>query len=207
MTEQINITPLFMASPSQNNKRNVIRLSKMDKVQECEIVAVNSFKYRNDKKKCPNPEETFITAVKESPSVYTVDLGITLAVEAGWNKVLNELFAVDLSTYAPIKSDSFDRHPLEKQALSSLDLPPASHSLDRWYVNAALLYAIVSGKPDTVKVLAKYMDLNIDDMFGKSLLHYVYLLRQQGARKRILDIVLPKLEPSIRQSMHNCRKW
>ena len=63
--------------------------------------------------------------------------------------------------------------------------------------NAALLYAIVSGKVDTVKALAKHMEINIEDVSGRPLLHYVYLLDQQEVRRKLLDIVIPKLEPSF----------
>lgn len=170
--------------------KNSKKISKGEQVQDCENKAVNAFKNRL--------EEEFITAIKNSPSKSTIDFGITVAVEAGWHKALEELLPIDLSTYKPLKYDSYGEHPLQDQVLSMLRLPPASGSKGRGgYANVALLYAIVSGKVDAVRILVKYMDVNIDDASGRPLLDYVYLLNQQDVKKKILDIVVPKLEPSI----------
>ena len=205
MTEHTTAASLVMSSPSPpppplpSRKREVPKTTKMALMQKYENKAIHSFKGHLDgKENNPDLEEDFLKAIKKSPSAPTVDLGITLAVEAGWHKALEELVTVDLSTYKPIKTDSYDRHPLQDQVLRTLSLPPANVGQGRGgYVNAALLYAIVSKRVDTVRVLAKHMNFNIADLSGNPLLHYVYLLDDQDVRRQILDIVLPKLEPSV----------
>ena len=191
--------PPLLPTGKRSMPKDLKRVSKKDLVQNCESKAVHSFRNRFDgKKHNPNREQKFIEYAKKSPSVRTVDFAIILAVEAGWHKALEELLSVDLSTYKSLKSDSSCQHPLKTEALSTLNLPPASGESGRsGYANAALLYAIVSGKVEAVRIMAKYMDVNIDDVSGESLLHYVYLLGQPDVRRQILDIVVPKLEPSI----------
>ena len=110
---------------------------------------------------------------------------------------MEELLLIDVSTYKPFKSDEFCEHPLRLEALR-VDLPPASAQYGRGgFANAALLYAIIQGKVDMVRIMAKYLEVNIDDVSGRPLLHYVYLLDQQDARRQILDILVPKLQPTI----------
>ena len=142
-------------------------------------------------------EEKFISAVKSSPSKSTIEYGIVVAVEAGWHKALEELLAVDLSTYKHTKSRIHRDHPIRKEVVSKLGLPSAHASKGRgWYVNSAMLYAIASGKVDTVKVMAKHMDLNIYGYSDETSLHYVYSLKQQDVKKQMWDVVFPKLKPS-----------
>ena len=154
-----------------------------------------------------NDEKNFAERVKKSPSTFTLDFGIMIAIEVGWYDVLENLLSVDLSTYKHLKSDSTCEHPLVGPAFTMLDLPPASGGGERGgYVNAALLYAIVSGRVEAVRILANHMDLNIGDVAGEPLLHYVYLSKDQDARKEILSIVLHKLHPSrinVRKAAEN----
>ena len=189
MTEHTTAASLVMSSPSPppTRKREVPKTTKMALMQKYENKAINSFKEHLDgKENNPDLEKDFLKAVKKSPSSFTIDLGITLAVEAGWHNALEELVTVDLSTYKPLKSDSYDRHPLQDQVLRTLSLPPANDGQGRGgYVNAALLYAIVSKRVDTVRVLKKHMNFNIDDLSGRPLLHYVYLLDDQDVRREI----------------------
>ena len=200
MAKVKTLSPIAMSShPPQTKKRRAPKDTKEDLVGKYENEAVRIFRsYLDGKERDPSSEVKFIAAVKKSPSVRTVDFGIMLAIEVGWHAALKELFAVDLSSYKPIQSESYYRHPLQDEAFSRLDLPPAASSKSRGaYVNATLMYAVLSGKIDTVRVLAEYMDMNINDFSGEPLLHYVYLLKQQTVRKQILDIVLPKLDPSV----------
>ena len=203
MTEHTTAASLAMSSPPSppplTRKRGAQKITKMALMQKYENKAIHSFKgYLDGKENNPDLEEDFLKAVKKSPSAHTVDLGITLAVEAGWHKALEELVTVDLSTYKSIKTDSSERHPLQDQILGTLSLPPAGGGQGRGvYANAALLYAIVSKKVDAVRVLAKHMNFNIDDLSGRPLLHYVYLLDEQDVREQMLDIVIPKLKPSM----------
>lgn len=203
MSEQVATGSLVMVPPSpppQDEMHSTPKITKKTLVQECENVALNSFKeyLLGGRERNPTHEKMFITAVKKSPSRRTIDFGIMLAVEAGWQKALDKLFSVDLSTYKPFKSEESCQHPLKHYALSLLDPPPASGSRGRGtYVNSALLYAIVSGKTDVVKVLARHISLNIEDVLSRPLLHYVYLLDQQDLRRMMLDIVIPKLKPSL----------
>ena len=186
-------------SPHPTKRPRTQKTLDKDLIRESENEAFLCFKNRRDgKRTAPGLEEKFIKAIKKSPSVHTIDLGILFAVEAGWHKALEELLSVDLSTYETVTSDSLDKHPLDKQALMLFDLPPATHSQDRWYVNSALLHAIVSKKVETVGILARHMNLNVYDNFGEPLLHYVYSLDNQDVKKQIIDIVLPRIEPSIR---------
>ena len=194
------LSPIAMSShPPQSRKRRAPKDTKEDLVGKYENEAVHIFRsYLDGKEKDPSREAKFIAAVKKSPSADTIDFGIMLAIEVGWHTALKELFAVDLSTYKPIQSESYYRHPLQDEAFSRFELPPAVSTKSRGaYVNAALIYAILSGKIDTVRVLAEHMDMNITNALGEPLLQYVYLLEQQTVRKQILDIVLPKLKPSV----------
>ena len=112
----------------------------------------------------PNDEKDFAKMVKKSPSIFTLDFGIMIAIEVRWHAALEDLLSVDLSKYKPFKSESWCEHPLCEPAFTMLELPPASDCGERGgYVNAALLYAIVSGRVEAVRILAKHMDLNIDD--------------------------------------------
>ena len=194
------IKALFAILPPHAKERGAPRVYKRALVQEHESKALHAFKNRfNEKENDLNVEEEFVKEIKQSPSVHTIDYGIVLATEAGWHMALKELFSIDPSTYKSFKSESSFQHPLRDHASSQLDLPLAVSSESRGqYVNAALLYAIVSGRVETVRVLARYMDLNIDDRYDEPLLHYVYLLDQQDARRQMLDIVVPKLKPSFK---------
>ena len=168
-------------------------------VQEWENRAISSFKKHLlcEKAKCSTCERAFVASIRKSPSSRTIDFGMILAVEAGWHDVLEELVTVDSSAYEPFESQVTCRHPLRDYISSLLDIPPAGSSeTRRGYANAALLYAIVSGKVDAVRILTKYMCLDIEDLLDQPLLHYVYLLDGYEVRKEILDLVLPKLEPS-----------
>ena len=120
-----------------------------------------------------------------------------IAIEVGWHDALENLLSVDLSTYKHLKSESRCEHPLHHPAFTMFDLPPANDCGERGgYVNAALLHAIVSGRVEAVRILGKHMNVNIDDASGRPLLHYVYLSKDQDARKEILSIVLHNLPPS-----------
>ena len=165
---------------------------------EAEHTALFYFKHHlSGRENDPSLEEKFAAAIRKSRSAQTINLGILLAVEAGWHRASGELFSVDLSAFRPILSDYLCHHPLHKQALSLLATPLAGHSRGRQYTGSALLHAIATKRADIVGILAKHMDLNVNDIHGRPLLHYVYSLRQQDVKEKILDIVLPKLKPSI----------
>ena len=118
-----------------------------------------------------------------------------LAVEAEWLKALEAFFAVNPSTLEPSEIEASFEHPIIRYALSLLDLPPASDSKGRGgYANAEMFYAIVTGRVETVEIMARHMELNIGDMLGEALLHYVYLVNHPEKRKKIVEIVVPKLK-------------
>ena len=145
-----------------------------------------------------NNEEKFTAVIKKSTSADTISFGIIVAVDAEWHEALEELLSIDFSEYNPDEFESDRRHPLQSYAFSLFSLPPANGVGEKGgYVNAALMHAVASGKVETVKIMAKHMDLNIDDVYCRPLLHYVYLLGEQDLRKKIMDIVLPKLNPSF----------
>ena len=72
-------------------------------------------------------EEKFVTAVKKSPSKYSVECAIIAAIDAGWYNALDELLSIDLATYKPVKVKEA-RHPLGKHLATKLDLPSTQES-------------------------------------------------------------------------------
>ena len=189
--------------PSEHKVQNVPRGALME-VFETEAVRLfekhRYIKWREEvfQERDAILEKKFITMIKQSPSKQTIDYGIVAAVEAGWNGALEEFLSIDLSTYKPIKFEGAYRHSLQKDIVSKLSLPSTDSSKGRGrYVNSALLYAIARGEVDTVEVLARHMDFNIEDDSQDPLLQYVYSLEQKYVKKQMLDIVLPKLEASL----------
>jgi hypothetical protein len=179
-------------------KRRARTFSEMTLMRKAESEAFSYFKrYYDSKNVDPKLEERFLTAIKESPSAITVDLGILFAVEAGWYKALEDLLSIDVSVYTPVESDGLRSHPLRNQSLSLFTLPTPSPARDERHVDMVLLYAVIFKKVKAIEILAKHFNFNVNDISGKPSLHYVYSLNDQKAQKQIIDIILSGLRPSF----------
>ena len=108
-------------------KHGATKVSKMSLMKKYEQEAINSFEENRigEQRNSRENENVFIAALRKSPSVHTLDLAVTLAVEAGWHKALEELLVINPTTYKPIKGDMFHKHPLQDHVLKLFRLPPA----------------------------------------------------------------------------------
>src|ERR1700722_10520710 len=183
MSEVDTEMPIVMMSSPAPRKRSraISKTAKKELVRECEKEAIDIFeRKRHDGREGDSVlEAEFIKAIKKCPSIRTLDLGIMLAIEAEWLKALEAFIVVDPSSLEPPKIEASFEHPIIRYALSFLDVPPASDSKGRGgYANAALFYAIVTGRVESVEIMARHMELNIGDVLGQDLLHYVYLVNR-----------------------------
>ncbi len=144
-------------------------------------------------------EQAFISAVKKSPSEFSVNSGIALAARAGWLNALEELLSVDLSTYRRIR-ERMCKCPLQDLVESTFREPLATKSSGRgWYVNSTLVYAITLGNVEMVKIMTKHMNVNsIEEEDKRTVIDDIYVVEDQDVRRQLLDVIVPKLKVSRR---------
>ena len=90
-----------MEHPLSSKKRHdEQRVPENELMRQCEDEAVDLFIHRfNEEGKYADLEERFIEAVRKSPSLFTIDYGISFSIEAEWPKALEALLTIDLTAY------------------------------------------------------------------------------------------------------------
>lgn len=131
-------------------------------------------------------EREFVAALKKSPSEDSIGRGIFLAVQVGWLSALEELLAVDTSTYMPFTI--LKRYPLINFIRSRFNLAHDQSS--------TFLDAIAAGKVEVVRIMTKYVDLNTLTGGFLAAIDHINVIKDQTARKQIIDIIVPIIKTS-----------
>lgn len=185
------VTPSESSTASMNDKIPEADMKTHASSEECESAALLAIKYGR--------QNSFSRIILQSPSLYSLKLGVLYAAKLNWCDALKSLLTAIQASNIPFDSYNISgEHPMFDDYFRKYSGCGFSSSLtsNTSREELAFMKAAIDGFVQVVHIFVKFIDPNFRDMFDRPFLLYVYKNKDEASRRSCLRAILPKLKLS-----------